>query len=213
MKSTFGKWLVLGTAAAAMVLPAAANAGEVHNRIHRQHQRIQQGIKSGQLTQGEAQRRRDRLKAINGQREAWLKAQGGKLTAAQQIQLNRELNASSRQVFFDKHDLNRQPGAPPPRFDPRTSAPPANMQGLGGNRVQNQWDRIQQGAESGQLTDREFSRDRARLEYINRQRLDWLSQGNGALTAEQQTQLNQELNHSSNDIWWTKHNLPDQPGV
>jgi flagellar biosynthesis regulator FlaF len=213
MKATIGKWLVFGAVAAAIALPATASAGEVHNRVHRQHQRIQQGVQSGQMTQAEAQRSRERLQAINAQRGVWLKAQDGKLTAAQQIQLNRELNANSRQVFFEKHNLSNRPGAPDPHFARRSTVPPSNMQGIGGPRVQRQWDRLQTGVDSGQLTQAEFSRDRARLQYINRQRLDWLAHGNGTLTVGQRNQLRDELNNSSNTIWWTKHNLPDQPGV
>ena len=212
MTTAFNKILTAGAVVAALALPLATNADPAQ-RVERQHQRIKQGVESGQLTKGEAKADRARLKAVNEQRQAWLKAQGGKLTPTQEAQLQRELNGSSRNIFYTKHNLTNRPGAPDPHFAPKTTLPGGNMQGADGNRVQEQWDRLQQGVENGSLTQREFDRSRARLQYINRQRMDWLQQGNGTLTPDQQAQLNRELNHSSNDTWWSRHNLPDQPGT
>ena len=210
MTTVFNRILTAGAVVAALSLPLAVSAGEAHNRVDRQRQRIDQGVQSGQLTKGEAKADRERLRAVNAQREAWLKAQNGKLTDSQKAQLERELNGSSRNIFYTKHNLTNRPGAPNPHFVPRTTLPGQNMRGVGGSRVQQQWDRLQQGVANGSLTQKEFDRDRARLQYINRQRMDWLKAGNGTLTPAQQTQLNDELNHSSDRIWWTEHNLPDQ---
>lgn len=96
---------------AAVAAPLAANAGEVHNRIVLQQARINQGVASGQLTRYEYMRTEARLRAIQAQRRAALRANGGHLTAFERRHLNRAENRNSRLIYFDKHNLARQPGA------------------------------------------------------------------------------------------------------
>jgi hypothetical protein len=93
-------------------LPVAASAGEVHNRVDRQQARINQGVRSGQLTQREYVSDENHLDRINAQRNRDLRNDGGHLTAAQHNQLNRELNRNSERIYFTKHDRAHQPGAP-----------------------------------------------------------------------------------------------------
>jgi hypothetical protein len=106
--------LLLGVMTAGVLflstLPLAAQAGEVYNRFERQQGRIAQGVHSGQLTYGEYSRVEGRLDAINAQRRADLRANGGHLTSAERGQLNRELNRNSGHIYFDKHNLRDQPG-------------------------------------------------------------------------------------------------------
>lgn len=104
----FKQALVIGTALVALV-PVAANAGEVQNRINNQNARINQGVHSGSLTSGEYHRLDTSEDRIQAQRNRDLRANGGRLTAAEYHQLNREENGLSDRIYFDKHNLNRQP--------------------------------------------------------------------------------------------------------
>ena len=94
------------------LLPVAASAGEVHNRVDRQQGRINQGVRSGQLTQREYVSDENHLDRINAQRNRDLRHDDGHLTAAQHNQLNRELNRNSERIYFTKHNRAHQPGAP-----------------------------------------------------------------------------------------------------
>jgi hypothetical protein len=87
---------------AATYLPA--QAGEVYNRVERQQNRINQGVRNGSLSYSEYNRLENRLGRINAQRAAELRADGGTLSRAQRIQLNRELNHDSHHIYFDKHN-------------------------------------------------------------------------------------------------------------
>jgi hypothetical protein len=102
---------ILATAFIA-TLPLVASAGEVHNRLNHENARIDQGVKSGQLTQREYDHLDAREDAINASRERDLKANGGKLTPQEYRNLNRRENGLSDSIYFDKHNLRRQPGAP-----------------------------------------------------------------------------------------------------
>jgi hypothetical protein len=81
------------------------------------------------------------------------------------------------------------------------------------NRVHDQQQRIDQGFRSGQLTPGEYNRDEARLNRIDAQRERDLHRNDGRLTAQEQRNLNRRLNTNSRDIYYTKHNRRDQPGV
>jgi hypothetical protein len=107
---------ILGICTAALIgatmLPLAASAGEVNNRIDRQQARIDRGVADGQMTRGEFDRTESRLARIDAQRERDLRANDGHLTPGERARLNRELNRNSRAIFFDNHNRARQPGAP-----------------------------------------------------------------------------------------------------
>lgn len=95
-------------ALAVTALPASA--GQVSNRVENQHDRIQQGVASGQLTRGEYNRDENRLRAIDFQRRSDLRRNDGHLTAGEQAHLNRELNGNSNGIYFTKHNRRDQPG-------------------------------------------------------------------------------------------------------
>jgi hypothetical protein len=102
---------VAGAAAIAFsALPSAASAGEVNNRDHRQQAIIDQGVKSGQLTQREYDRDQFRLDRVENQRARDLRADGGHLTRTQYAHLNRELNRNSNDIYFTKHNKATQRG-------------------------------------------------------------------------------------------------------
>ena len=77
---------------------------EVGQRRENQQDRIAQGIKSGQMTAGEAARTENREQGINQQVHADRQANGGKLTVQEKRQVNREQNGASRQIYRQKHN-------------------------------------------------------------------------------------------------------------
>jgi hypothetical protein len=109
-KTVLGAGALLAFAVA--TLPLAASAGEVHNRVARQQGRINQGVADGQLTHREYNRDESRLDRINAQRDRDLAKNGGHLTGGEEVRLNHELNGNSRNIYFTKHNLSHQPGAP-----------------------------------------------------------------------------------------------------
>jgi hypothetical protein len=100
------KALIAATALIALV-PLAASAGEVENRIHDQQARINQGVRDGSLTAGEYRRVDGSLDRIQAQRNRDLRANGGHLTPGEYAHLNREENRLSDRIAFDKHNQNR----------------------------------------------------------------------------------------------------------
>jgi hypothetical protein len=91
-------------------LPLVASAGEVDNRVHNEQARINQGVASGQLTRAEYAHTQTRLDRINASRRHDLRANGGRLTAAEKHHLNVRENRLSNTIYFDKHNRADQPG-------------------------------------------------------------------------------------------------------
>jgi len=81
---------------------------EVGKRQENQQDRIAQGIKSGQLTAGEASRLERRDAARNHEIARDRAANGGKLTAQEKAQINRQQNHTSRAIYRDKHNGKTQ---------------------------------------------------------------------------------------------------------
>lgn len=77
---------------------------EVGQRRENQQDRIAQGIRSGQMTAGEAARTENREQGINQQVHADRQANGGRLTGQEKRQINREQNRTSRQIYRQKHN-------------------------------------------------------------------------------------------------------------
>jgi hypothetical protein len=99
--------LIAATALVALI-PLAASAGEVENRIHDQNARIDQGVRNGSLTYGEYRGVDNRLDRIQAQRNRDLRSDGGHLTAGQYARLNHEENNLSDRIYFDKHNQAQQ---------------------------------------------------------------------------------------------------------
>lgn len=88
----------------AIVLPAAAQAGEVFNREHRQENRIYQGAANDSLTRGEYDRLQAREASINAQRRSDLSRNDGHITPQEYRNLNHRENDLSRSIYRDKHN-------------------------------------------------------------------------------------------------------------
>jgi len=177
--------------------PAATPAPKptVAQRKENQQDRIAQGVKSGQLTAGETANLETKEAAINGETKADRAANGGKLTAAEKKQINKQQNQMSKQIYADKHN--------------------ANTAHYGNNKVgqrrENQQDRIAQGIKSGQLTAGETAKLENQQKGINQQvKADRAANG-GKLTTGEKQQINKEQNAASKNIYNKKHNAKTQP--
>jgi hypothetical protein len=76
---------------------------EVNTRVDNQRARINEGVRSGELTQGQAAQLRANDRAIKIQEHAEVRANGGYLTKGEQHQLNQEENANSALIRDTKH--------------------------------------------------------------------------------------------------------------
>jgi len=77
---------------------------EVGQRRENQQDRIANGIRNGSMNAGEAARTENREQGINEQIHADRQANGGRLTAQEHRQVNREQNGASRQIYRQKHN-------------------------------------------------------------------------------------------------------------
>jgi hypothetical protein len=102
----FNKILVSTALLAALVAPLAASAGEVQNRIDAQRQRIDQGVRDGSLTYGEARRLNRAENRIQMERDHALR--DGRLTAGERMRLNRQENRLSGRIYNDRHNAWHQ---------------------------------------------------------------------------------------------------------
>jgi hypothetical protein len=91
----------------AQVQPAARN--EVNARQRMQQERVGQGIKSGQLTAGEAARLERKEAGINREVSGMRQANGGALTPGERKLVNRQQNTMSRRIYRQKHDGQVRP--------------------------------------------------------------------------------------------------------
>jgi hypothetical protein len=175
----------------------AATKPTVPQRKENQQDRIAQGVKSGQLTAGETANLETKEAAINGETRADRAANGGKLTAAEKQQINKQQNGLSKQIYNDKHNAN--------------TAQYGNNKV--GQRKENQQDRIAQGLKSGQLTAGETAKLENQQKGINQQVAADRSANGGKLTPGEKKQVNKEQNAASKNIYNKKHNANTQPQV
>jgi len=210
MSIKFSKWIVLpaavsllGTVALAQDTSSSGSStqtstppkpGEVAQRKENQQDRIANGVKSGQLTAGETSNLESKEAGINGETRADRAANGGKLTAAEKQQVNKQQNQLSRQIYNDKHNAN--------------TAHYGNNEV--GQRRENQQDRIAQGIKSGQLTAGETTKLENQQKGINQQVKADRSANGGKLTQGEKKQVNKEQNAASKNIYNKKHNANTQ---
>jgi hypothetical protein len=173
---------------------APAPKPTIAQRKENQQDRIANGVQSGQLTAGETSKLETKEAAINGETRADRAANGGKLTAAEKQQINKQQNQVSKQIYNDKHN--------------------ANTAQYGNNKVgqrrENQQDRIAQGIKSGQLTAGETAKLENQQKGINQQvKADRAANG-GKLTPGEKTQINKGQNAASKNIYNKKHNAKTQ---
>src|SRR5215470_1127318 len=184
-----------GSSATPTPAPAEKPKPTVAQRKENQQDRIANGVKSGQLTAGETGNLEKKEAAINKETAADRAANGGKLTASEKKQVNRQQNRMSKQIYADKHN--------------------ANTAHYGNNKVgqrrENQQDRIAQGIKSGQMTAGEATRAEKQQQGINKQVAADRAANGGKLTASEKQQINKEQNAASKNIYHKKHNAKTQP--
>lgn len=166
---------------------AAARQG-VNAREASQDQRIANGLRSGQMTSGEAARVTDRQAAIDQQVRNDRMSNGGSLTGQERNQINREQNNASRQIYGDNHN-----GV--------TVAPNAVD-----NREANQQQRTAAGLRSGQMTSGEAARTNARQGYVDQEVHNDRAANGGAMNQQQRQQVNRQQNANSRQINRENHN-------
>ena len=171
----------------------------VNARQHAQHQRTQQGVRSGELTHDEAKSLRQEEKTLREEEHAY-KADG-KLTPAERKDLHQDANQISKDIYQEKHDGQVRPGAPLP--PPHPHAPLVN------GRQHLQHDRIAQGVHSGQLTKEETAKLRAEEKGIRQEERAY--RADGKLTSVERKDLQQDLNKTSKDIYQEKHDSETRP--
>lgn len=178
---------VLSTAAWADTL-----AEQDQQRDVNQQERIEQGLKSGELSTKEAghlergEQHVDRMQARD--------LKNGSLSPSEQAKLNAAENSSSQAIYNDKH--NATTGNP-------TSASSERMQ-TDVQRSVNQQQRIANGMKSGALTNREAGALERGQAHVNRRQAH--AARNGHVGANEQRRIQRSENHQSNRVYNKKHN-------
>jgi WXXGXW repeat (2 copies) len=159
-----------------------------NTREANQDQRIANGLRSGQMTAGEAARAERTQANIDQQVHDDRVANGGKLTGQERQQVNSEQNAASRQIYDEKHNGNT---VKPNEVD---------------DRMANQQDRTAQGLRSGEMTSGEAARTNGNQANVAQQVHNERTANGGALTKQEKQQANKEENKNSKQIYNEKHN-------
>ena len=104
------KIMILSLLASAFVINAAfagVKDPKVNQRQHHQHERIAQGVKSGELTRSEAKDLRGDQRELRQKERAY--KSDGQLTKAERVDLHKDLNANSKEIYADKHNSDVRP--------------------------------------------------------------------------------------------------------
>jgi hypothetical protein len=185
--SALGWFALAGTA-----LAAGPRADEVADRDVDQQQRIEQGLKSGELNTREAaslERKEGRIEQTEARDLA-----DGKLSPAEQARINRMQNRASANIARDKH--NAVVGNPGSKSSERMQTDVA--------RNLNQEKRIEQGIDSGSLTNREAASLEAGQAHVDR--VEGRAAANGRVGVAEQTHIQRVENQQSRRIYRKKHN-------
>jgi hypothetical protein len=159
-----------------------------NTREANQDQRIANGLRSGQMTSGEAARAERTQSNIDQQVHDDREANGGKLTGAERQQINGEQNQASRQIYDEKHNANT---VKPNEVDDREA---------------NQQQRTANGLRSGEMTSGEAARTNENQANTAQQVHNERTANGGALTAQEKKQANKQENKNSKQIYNEKHN-------
>ncbi len=175
---------------AAAAVPAFAQTGLVQRDVNQQ-QRVEQGLQSGQLNTKEAGRLEREQTLIEGAQARALR--DGNLSPQEKARITQMQNRASRDIYRQKHDA--QTGDP-------NSASSKRMQAAVQRDV-NQQKRIEQGVQSGALTNRET----AQLErgQAHDSRLQARAAAGGHVGARESHRIQHAENAQSKRIYRRKH--------
>jgi hypothetical protein len=170
---------------------AGTVAGDEQRDVHQQ-QRIEQGLKSGELSTREAGQLERQEQHVDQMEARDLK--NGKISAAEQAKLNAAQNKVSKDIYAQKHDA--QLGNADSKSSERMQA---DVQ-----RDVNQEKRVQNGIRNGSLTNREAgSLERGQARDARDQAN---AAANGRITAKEQQRVQSAENHQSKRVYKKKHN-------
>jgi len=178
---------------ALFAVPALAQttSSEVQRDVNQQ-QRIENGLQSGQLSTKEAghlEKGEANIEKMESKAEA-----NGNLSNAEKQRIQRAQNKESQEIYRDTH--NAQTGNP-------SSASSQRMQADVQRNV-NQQQRIEQGVQSGQLTNREAGNLENGQAHVDRK--EARAGANGHISANEQKNIQAAENHQSRKIHKEKHN-------
>jgi hypothetical protein len=178
---------------ALLAVPALAQttSSEVQRDVNQQ-QRIENGLQSGQLSTKEAaklEKGEANIEKMESKAEA-----NGNLGNAEKQRIQRAQNKESQEIYRDTH--NAQTGNP-------NSASSQRMQADVQRNV-NQQQRIEQGVQSGQLTNREVGNLEKGQANVDRKEAH--AGANGHVSANEQRNIQADENHQSRKIHKEKHN-------
>lgn len=181
---------VLGVAGLSQA-DAGTRDPRVNARQQNQHQRVKQGVQSGELTRRETGALAHEQRDIRQLERAY--KSDGTLTRSERVDLHQEQNQASRHIYNQKHDAQDRPVATPPAVrDPVVNQRQANQTG-----------RIVNGVKSGELTHDEAHELRDGRRDIRQTEQEY--KADGALTRDERIDLHQDLNQQSRDIYEAKH--------
>ena len=175
----------------------------VNARQHAQQGRIQQGVRSGELTPDETKSLKEETKALRQEERAY--KSDGKLSVAERKDLHQDANKLSRDIYREKHDAQSKPALTPPPLPPHRRDPLVNA------RQGTQQARIAQGVRSGQLTRPEAAQLRQQERAVRTEERAYKS--DGKLTPAERKDLHQDLNQASKDIYQQKHDAQTRPNA
>jgi hypothetical protein len=153
-----------------------------------QDQRIANGLKTGQMTSGEAARADRQQANIDRQVSNDRRANGGTLTRQERQGVNREQNRASGQIYNEKHNDAQ---VSPNRVDDREA---------------NQQQRVANGLRNGQETSREAARADQRQGNLDRRVHNERMANGGRLDQQQRRQVARAQNRNSRQVNRQRHN-------
>jgi hypothetical protein len=183
---------VMITAALSAGAMAQTNTATMTQRDANQQQRIENGLKSGQLNTQEAARLERQEAKVDRMQANALK--DGKLSAAERARIDNAQDKVSANIYKQKHDA--QTGNP-------NSAAGQRMQQTV-QRDANQEQRIANGVKNGSLTNKEVAnleRGQARVD-----RAQARAGADGHVSAAEQARINARQDNQSGKIYNKKHN-------
>ena len=174
---------------------AQAPANTVQRDVN-QEQRIEQGLKSGELNTREAATLQREESRVNRMQSNAMK--DGKLSAAEQARLNSAQNKVSKDIYDAKH--NAATGNP-------NSASSQRMQADVQRNI-NQQQRIENGIQNGSLTNREAARLEGGQARVARK--EARAGADGHVGAGEQARIQNSENRQSNRIYHQKHDAQER---
>lgn len=162
----------------------------IPQRQENQQDRIANGVKSGELTAGEAANLETKESKLNQEKRDMRSLDNGHLTAADKATLNQQQNKLSNQIYADKHNSATQ------NTNPKSEV---------GKRAENQQDRIANGVQSGQLSAKEAGQLEKNQAKINQEIHADRQANGGKLTASEKAQVNRQQNQQSRQIYHARH--------